>query len=89
MKKLGTSVALLALSMNAAYAQSSVTLYGVIDPDIVFVNNAQTGQPQPGVPYAHSGDSRLAGFSGGQTICGASSFCLVLDGASISWSRRV
>ncbi|WP_063499700.1 porin [Paraburkholderia phytofirmans] len=44
MKKLGTSVALLALSMNAAYAQSSVTLYGVIDPDIVFVNNAQTGR---------------------------------------------
>ncbi len=31
---------------------------------------------------ARSGDVRLAGFTGGPTLCGASSFCLVLDGAT-------
>ncbi|MFL9992715.1 porin [Paraburkholderia sediminicola] len=43
-KKIGASFALLMMSVSAAHAQSSITLYGVVDPDIVFVNNAQTGR---------------------------------------------
>jgi predicted porin len=29
---------------SVAYAQSSITLYGVVDPDLVFVNNAQVNK---------------------------------------------
>jgi hypothetical protein len=44
--------------------------------DIAFVN------PQLAPGLGQAGDSRLAGFSAGAGLCGASGFCLVLDGAS-------
>jgi hypothetical protein len=42
--------------------------------DIGLLNKQSTG--------AQAGDARLAGFSGGTTLCGATGFCLVLDGAT-------
>jgi uncharacterized repeat protein (TIGR01451 family) len=44
--------------------------------DIAFLNT----QPPPEMGQA--GDIRLAGFSSGNSVCGTSGFCLVLDGAS-------
>ena len=44
MKKMAASIALCTMSIHVVHAQGSVTLYGVVDPDIVFVNNAQTGR---------------------------------------------
>jgi predicted porin len=43
MRRLLGLVALSGIYVSLAHAQSSVTLYGVIDPDVVFVSNAQTG----------------------------------------------
>ncbi|NPT59291.1 porin [Paraburkholderia elongata] len=37
------SLASIGLS-STTFAQSSVTLYGIVDPDVVFVSNAQTGK---------------------------------------------
>jgi len=44
--------------------------------DIGLLNN----QPPPA--NGQAGDVRLAGFSGGTTLCGSTGFCLVLDGAT-------
>jgi predicted porin len=38
---------------NAAHAQSSVTLYGLIDTGINYTNSAQTGKAANGAPGAY------------------------------------
>ncbi|CAD6561657.1 hypothetical protein LMG28727_07501 [Paraburkholderia kirstenboschensis] len=57
MKKISIALAVSALAASAAHAQSSVTLYGLIDAGIAYTNNVQNGAPS-------HGSSRVALASG-------------------------
>jgi general bacterial porin, GBP family len=50
MKKLIVAAAAIALFSGESYAQSSVTLYGVIDTALIYGNNMATGKPGQGSP---------------------------------------
>jgi predicted porin len=74
---------------SLAWAQSSVTLYGVVDPALVFVNNAQTGKVSGVLQGAHQyamidasttsyAGSRF-GFKGTEDLGGGSSALFVLE----------
>jgi predicted porin len=74
---------------SAASAQGSVTLYGVVDPDLVFVNNAQTGRSGSTLHGAHQygmfdasttsyAGSRV-GFRGVEDLGGGSTASFVLE----------
>jgi predicted porin len=74
---------------SLAWAQSSVTLYGVVDPALVFVNNAQTGKVGGVLQGAHQyamidasttsyAGSRV-GFKGVEDLGGGSSALFVLE----------
>ncbi|WP_321865863.1 porin [Paraburkholderia tropica] len=58
------TAALLALPCSCALAQSSVTLYGIVDAGVNYVSNAQTGRPTTGLKGA-SQWSVMDGASGG------------------------
>jgi len=49
-KKLIIAAAALAFFSGESYAQSSVTLYGVIDTALIYGNNMATGKPGQGSP---------------------------------------
>ncbi|WP_176053179.1 porin [Paraburkholderia caribensis] len=53
MKKFVSVVAMTSLYASFAHASSSVTLYGIIDPDVVFVSNAQLGRAGGVLQGAH------------------------------------
>lgn len=90
LKKMKLVVLLASVGLSsAASAQSSVTLYGVVDPVLVFVNNAQTGRSGAGLQGAHQygmfdasttsyAGSRV-GFRGTEDLGGGSSALFVLE----------
>ena len=60
------SITVFVFSINTpAYAQSSVTLYGLIDAGLNYLSNAQVGRAG-GAPIGHSQYSFQDGVSGGQ-----------------------
>ena len=59
MKKSIVTLALLVAAVNVAYAQNSVTLYGVIDESIQYTHNATpTGSSQVGLYSGNLSGSR-------------------------------
>lgn len=62
MKKASLALAVLAASTSAAWAQSSVTLYGIMDAGIRYTSNANAGQSQRQLIPGGMSQSRL-GFN--------------------------
>ncbi|MGN6230425.1 MAG: porin [Trinickia sp.] len=57
----------IAMAAAAAHAQSSVTLYGIVDVGLSYVNNAQTGRSSAGLrgaPQTALTDAHATGMSG-------------------------
>jgi predicted porin len=90
MKKTRITVLLAGVGLSSvAAAQSSVTLYGVVDPALVFVNNAQMGRSAGGLvggqQYAMIDASTSSyagsrfGFKGNEDLGGGSSALFVLE----------
>jgi predicted porin len=90
MKKTRITVLLASVGLSSvAAAQSSVTLYGVVDPALVFVNNAQVGRSASGLHGAQqyamidASTSSYAGsrfgFKGNEDLGGGSSALFVLE----------
>lgn len=59
MKKASLAVAVLAASTSAAWAQSSVTLYGIVDAAVRYTTNANPGQSQKQLVPGGMSQSRL------------------------------
>jgi predicted porin len=63
MRKMKVSAALVAIGCSSiAHGQSSVTLYGLVDPALVFVNNAQVNKAG-GVPHGAQQYALLDGWT--------------------------
>src|ERR1700742_4459947 len=78
MKKISLAILLMAGGSGTAMAQSSVTLYGIVDEGIMFNNNARTGQQYALVSGSESG-SRW-GLRGTEDLGGGLSTIFVLEG---------
>ena len=78
MKKISLAALLLAGGSSAAMAQSSVTLYGIVDEGFLFNNNAKTGQ-QFGLVSGSESGSRW-GMRGIENLGGGLSTIFVLEG---------
>ncbi|MBN3845650.1 porin [Paraburkholderia sp. Ac-20342] len=78
MKKISLAVLLLAGGSGAAMAQSSVTLYGIVDEGLMFNNNARTGQQFALASGSESG-SRW-GLRGAEDLGGGLSAVFTLEG---------
>ncbi|HEY2020874.1 porin, partial [Paraburkholderia sp.] len=61
MIKSGFSAAVLLLWAGTSYAQSSVTLYGIIDTAVIYGNNEGTGQPGVGHPGVEMNSGGISG----------------------------
>ena len=61
MKKISIALAVSALAASAAHAQSSVTLYGLIDAGISYTNNVQNGAPSHGSSRVALGSGNISG----------------------------
>ncbi|RKE38812.1 putative porin [Paraburkholderia sp. BL23I1N1] len=82
MKKISAAVAAFAaLAATAAHAQSSVTLYGLIDAGVMYTNNVKKGGSQGALVQATSGNingSRF-GLRGGEDLGGGMKAIFVLE----------
>lgn len=82
MKKISAAVAAFAgLAATAANAQSSVTLYGLIDAGVMYTNNVKKGGSQGALVQATSGNingSRF-GLRGGEDLGGGMKAIFVLE----------
>ncbi|CAM2155600.1 Outer membrane protein (Porin) [Pararobbsia alpina] len=84
---LGT--ALLALSAHSAYAQSSVTLYGLIDTSVRYVNNTTpTNDGTLSMGEGVETPSRF-GLKGSEDIGGGTSVILRLENQFQSWTGKL
>ena len=59
MKKASLAVAILAASTSAAWAQSSVTLYGIVDAAVRYTSNANAGTSTKTLTPGGMSQSRL------------------------------
>ena len=83
MKKSLIALAVLAAS-GAAMAQSSVTLYGIVDANVGYVNHAgQDGKSAYGVGHSGNATSRL-GFRGVEDLGGGLKAKFTLEGAILN-----
>jgi hypothetical protein len=59
MKRLMCALVMVVVSVKTAYAQSSVTLYGIVDTALIYANNQATGKAIP-LYGSHESNSRMA-----------------------------
>ena len=59
MKLKNLAIASAMLLTGAAHAQSSVTLYGIIDTSVVYANNAKTGTGQGASQFLLTSGSQI------------------------------
>jgi predicted porin len=88
-------VAITLLSSGSAFAQSSVTLYGLMDAGVTYTNNVVTATGHGANVQFTSGSSQgdRWGMKGSEDLGGGLKAMFVLEGASsfrmVNWDRAV
>jgi general bacterial porin, GBP family len=81
MKRIAISAIILTLTTTAVHAQSTVTLYGLIDAGLMYTNNVQKGASHGALYQASSGeiDGSRFGLRGTENLGGGLSAIFVLE----------